>query len=181
MTDTIPNLWPEDFKVDVQSPYSILQVQAGLLGKMTRGILQGTVETETTKERLQNRLVVIAPAYNGYRHTLITALQHPKLPYPVEVRAEGLETRQKREDETSLAVALSGRYMTVYPTAYDDAQMTRLVQNALRSDSTRAIILSLIANSNELNARPSPDANGNGLASQESTPDESDDGSDSVE
>jgi hypothetical protein len=80
MLDTIPNLWPEQFKIDVQTPYTILRVQAELLSKVTRGILQGDVETESSKEKVQNRLVVIAPAYNGYRHTLVVALHHPDLP-----------------------------------------------------------------------------------------------------
>ena len=84
---TIPNLWPEEFKIDVQSPLTILRVQAGLLGKVTRGILEGAVETETSTEKVQHRLVVIAPAYNGYRHTLVAANHDPNLPYPAEVRA----------------------------------------------------------------------------------------------
>jgi len=52
MPDTIPNLWPEQFKVDVQTPYTILRVQANLLDKVTRGILVGEVETENSKERV---------------------------------------------------------------------------------------------------------------------------------
>ena len=38
MIDSIPNLWPAEFKIDVQTPYTILNVQANLLGKVTRGI-----------------------------------------------------------------------------------------------------------------------------------------------
>ena len=73
MAESIPSLWPGEFKIDVQTPLTILRVQAGLLGKLTRGILQGEVETETSEEKVQHRLVVIAPAYNGYRHTLVVA------------------------------------------------------------------------------------------------------------
>src|SRR5438874_364554 len=98
MPDTIPNLWPEQFKVDVQTPYTILRVQAGLLSKVTRGILEGDVETEASDEKVQHRLVVIAPAYNRYRHTLVVALHDPDLPYPAEVRAEALAKKVKREE-----------------------------------------------------------------------------------
>jgi hypothetical protein len=55
MSDSIPNLWPEEFKVDVQSPLTILRAQAGMLGKVTRGILEGTVETEESKELYSTR------------------------------------------------------------------------------------------------------------------------------
>jgi hypothetical protein len=84
MPNSIPNLWPEQFNVDVQTPYAILQVQANLLSKVTRGILEGVVETETSKEKMQHRLVVIAPAYNAYRHTLLVAIHNLHMPYPAE-------------------------------------------------------------------------------------------------
>lgn len=38
--DTIPGLWPEEFKVDVQTPCAILNVQAGQSGRVTKGILR---------------------------------------------------------------------------------------------------------------------------------------------
>lgn len=132
MVDSIPNLWPPEFKIDVQTPYAILQVQANLLGKVTRGILVGTVETEISEERVQHRLVVIAPAHNGYRHTLIAVWHDPDLPYPVYVEAGGL-------------VDGFGQY----PTASSDDQLQSLVKKALQSDATKAVILSLIAKSNE--------------------------------
>jgi hypothetical protein len=132
MPETIPNLWPEDLNVDVQTPHAILQVQANLLGKVTRGILQGSVETESTKDEVQHRLVVVAPAYNGYRHTLLVAIHHPDLPYPTEIRAESLQS-----------------FAGEFPTAESDTAMVILVARALGSSETRAIILSLIAMSNE--------------------------------
>src|SRR5207248_599207 len=97
MADAIPNLWPEQFNVEVQTPLTILRVQANLLGKVTRGILEGTVETETVKDRMQHRLVVIAPAYNSYRHTLLVAIHDPNLAYPAEVRAQSLAKKVKSE------------------------------------------------------------------------------------
>jgi len=141
MTETIPNLWPEQFHVDVQSPYAILSVQANLLGKVTRGILQGVVETESSKERVQHRLVVVAPAYNSYRHTLIVAIHQLNLPYPVEVRAEGLEAKEG-ESQSSEA-------QPDYPSANDDLEMQHLVSQALRSGRTKATIASLISKSND--------------------------------
>jgi hypothetical protein len=143
MSDSIPNLWPKEFKVDVQTPYTILKVQAGYLGQVTRGILEAEVETESSPNRVQHRLVVIAPAWKGYRHTLVTAIHDPNLPYPAEVRAEALARPVE-----PVGVA--------YPRANDDDDMRSLVANALRSDQTKAVIISLISKSNEVISSPSP-------------------------
>ncbi len=162
MPDTIPNLWPKEIKIDVQTPYTILKVQAGLLGKVTRGILEGAVETETAQDKVQHRLVIVAPAYHSYRHTLVAALHHPDLPYPAEVRAEALAKRERVQREGTLRVMEPAVYTTVYPSAYDDNQMLKLVQEALQSAPTTAAILSLIAKSNEVKHGGPP--NGGALA-----------------
>ena len=164
MPETIPNLWPHEFKIDVQTPLTILRVQANLLSKVTRGILEGVVETETSNERVQHRLVIVAPAYNGYRHTLFAVLHNPILPYPAEVRARVLAEEVERIDSTGIDVYRE----TVYPVANSDEQMQTLVGQALQSEETKAAILSLIAKSNE--ARQSPSTipqNGKGHSERE--------------
>jgi hypothetical protein len=144
MPDTIPNLWPTEFNVDVRTPLTILKVQANGLSKVTKGILEGAVETERSEHQEQHRLVVVAPAYNGYRRTLITVLHDLDLPYPAEVRAEGLAESIERMSP------LHDIYtVTVYPSADSDEQLIELVQKALQSGPTKALILSLIAKSNE--------------------------------
>ena len=152
MADSIMNLWPEQFKVDVQTPYAILQTQAGLLGKVTRGILEAVVETETTEKKVQHRLVVIAPAYNSYRHTLLVARHDRDLPYPAEVQGEALAKTVRHELIPGSVSTVKAE--TVYPTASSDEQMVSLVREALQSEETRAVILSLIAKSNEGNSVP---------------------------
>lgn len=163
MPDTIPNLWPDKFKIDVQTPYTILRVQATYLAKVTRGILEAVVETEQSKEKVHHRLVVIAPAFNAYRHTLITANHHPNLPYPVEVRAAGLEESQTRRRQGAGIVpgVLPETYqVTGYPSASNDDQMVQLVEKALRSEETQSVILSLIAKSNESQQVQAPSEQG---------------------
>jgi len=154
MPETIPNLWPDDFKVDVRSPYSILKVQAEQLGRATRGILRGEVESETNQKDVQHRLVVVAPAYNNYRQTLVAAIHNAKLPYPTEIRALGRlentdqerlfidEVEEEAEDEDDVQ-------QTIFPTAYDDTEVIKYVSEALRSGPTRSLIISLIAKSTE--------------------------------
>jgi hypothetical protein len=155
MPETIPSLWPPEFKIDVQTPYTILRVQAELLGKLTRGILEGVVETETSEDRVQHRLVVIAPAYNGYRLTLVVVLHNANLPYPAEVRAEALLRVQERLSPPR-PVRPGNSRDTEYPLANSDEEMQTLVSKALQSDQSKAAILSLIAKSNEARRSPSP-------------------------
>ncbi|MBX9679101.1 MAG: hypothetical protein K2X38_10090 [Gemmataceae bacterium] len=133
MTSTIPVLWPEDIKVDVQTPLSILRVQAENLGRLTRGVLQGEVESEEGDVYFQHRLVVVAPAYGGYRHTILVALHKFHMPYPCEVRSESL--------------SYEGEIGIGFPSAVSEEQLIRLVRKALTSDETKAAMSSLIANS----------------------------------
>ncbi len=104
------------------------------------------------KDRVQHRLVIIAPAYNGYRYTLITALHHPDFFYPAEVRANALAKKVRREEPFIPRVL----YDTVYPNANSDDEMQALVRDALQSEDTKAVILSLIAKSNEARIAPFP-------------------------
>ena len=76
----------------------------------------------------QHRLVVVAPACNGYRHTLITVIHSTDLPYPAEVQAEPLWD-----------------VFSMYPSASTDDELRALLAKALQSDKTKALILSLIA------------------------------------
>lgn len=127
MADSIPSLWPEEFKLDVQTPLTILRVQAGLLSKLTRGILQGEVETEESQDRVQHRLVVVAPACDGYRHTLLVASHDKQLPYPARVMGgDAHNNAANSDDEMQIAVA-----------------------TGLHSAQTKAVLSSLIATSNE--------------------------------
>lgn len=167
MPDEIKNLWPTDFRVNVQTPFAILSVQANLLGKMTHGVLTGSVETEKGDGGVQHRLIVMAPAFNSYRINLLTATHGKDLPFPVRIIADALATKvERRGNESFIEKAIGVKsYETVYPTAADDDEMQRLVGIALRSDQVKAIILSLIARSNEANLQDeiaeSPQSNPN--------------------
>lgn len=160
MPDVLPNLWPDEFKIDVQTPLVILRAQANYLSKVTRGILQGTVETEAADDLVQHRLVVVAPAFNAYRHTLIAALHSKDLAYPVEIRAEALAASE----------VFANAPVTTYPKAYNDEHMNELVARALQSPETKAVILSLIAKSNEAKSVSPPSFSAGGVLPQGSGP-----------
>jgi hypothetical protein len=152
MLNTIPNLWPTNVRTEVQTPYTILRVQAELLSKVTKGILQGAVETDVVKEKTQHQLVVVAPRYNSYRVTLLKAVHDPNLPYPTRIEAAALAKKTLSEGK------LPGfpQQVAEYPCAHGDEQMLNLVQEALQSEQTRAVLLSLIAMSNDATAVASP-------------------------
>lgn len=152
MLNTIPNLWPTNVRIEVQTPYTILRVQAELLGKVTKGILEGIVETEIVKEKTQHRLVVVAPLYNSYRVTLLKAVHDPNLPYPARIEAAALARKSAREGKSSGFP----HQVFDYPEAHSDEQMLNLIQEALQSEQTSAVLLSLIAMSNEATAVVSP-------------------------
>jgi hypothetical protein len=149
MTEIL-NLWPKNFKVDVQSPVAILRSQASLLSQVTRGVLHANVETETTDKGVQHRLVIVAPAYNQYRHVLLVARHDARLPYPTTVVNDALAERVRREPNV-LSLGLP-TYETVYPQAHSDDELITYIKTALGSDSTKAVVLSLIAKSNETTA-----------------------------
>lgn len=129
----------------VQTPLAILRVQARLLSQLTSGILDGDVETEETDKLVQHRLVVIAPAYNGYKHTLVTVIHNPDIAYPAEVRVPAIEEIERISDLLT---------RTTYPKATSDVAVQQLAQKSLQSGETEAIILSLIAKSNEYRKTP---------------------------
>lgn len=149
MANTIPTLWPESFNVDVLTPLVILKAQAAELSRVTHGILTAEVESENDKENVQHRLVVIAPKYRHYRHTLLAVIHNLHLVYPAEVKATALGRKVKQEGFGSLMLGGQALFTTVYPIVSSDIDLLEKIQEALYSGHTRAIILSLIAKSNE--------------------------------
>ena len=144
-TTLTDSLWPASIKIDAQSPVSILRTQANLLTKITKGILKGEVETERGENKIQHRLIVIAPSLDNYRQTLLVAIHEVGLPYPVELRSNSLLFTEEHISEYGDMVKAQ-----VYRSAYSDDEMRQLLAKALDSQETKSILLSLIANSNEV-------------------------------
>jgi hypothetical protein len=144
MADEIPDLWPDEFKVDVQTPVTVLRVQAQALARKTRGILKAEVETEVwQKDYSQHRFVVIAPAVNGLRQTLVTVRNEKDLPYPATVYSPAIN---------GLIVAhfvSPGSGGPGSTDVFDEDELKRTLGLVLGSKEVRAVIISLIARSNE--------------------------------
>jgi hypothetical protein len=151
MPDTIPNLWASDISVDVVPPVAILQMQAGILKRMTKGLLEGEVSTTYgNNDRVQHQLDVIAPALGYYRHRLLSATHDRELVYPVTVEAEcflpaGIDAVLPALKANDLLQGVDKSK----PKAATQEEFLDLVGKVLRSQQVKSLIQSLIARINE--------------------------------
>jgi hypothetical protein len=81
------DLWPDLNLAAIVTPLSILREQAGLLGKRTRGVLKGEVETSNSGGRISHSLSIVVPTLGGYKYTLFS-IHHFATGYPVYVDME---------------------------------------------------------------------------------------------
>lgn len=78
------DLWPDLNLAPVVTPLSILREQAALLGKRTKGVLRGEVETWGAGERISNSFNIVVPSLGDYKYTLFGVHYFPT-GYPVYV------------------------------------------------------------------------------------------------
>ena len=136
MPTEIPDLWPDEVtNVNVVSPVAILRIQAGLLREKTHNILEAVIETEALEAFVEHKFVVIAPALDRYRHVLFSVRHDANQVYPVTVEAECLQWRE----QTSR-----------WPTATSQNDFFKLIGIIFMSEDTKALIHSLIAQSNDI-------------------------------
>jgi hypothetical protein len=155
MTQTIPDLWPDDIRVDVLTPLVILRAQESLISRKTQGILQAKVLTATNDTLVQHQLDLIAPALNHYRRTVLTAKHSRDMVYPVKVKASCFVPKGPLE-----RMALGPQFLGESPQDEREAatqdELIELVRQVLHSGEVRATIQSLIARSNEANGHEPP-------------------------
>jgi hypothetical protein len=157
MATTIPDLWPEDIKVEVLPPIAILKVQEELLARKTKGLLQAKVSTVETDKLVQHQLDLIAPNLHFYRERILSAMHEREMLYPVSVTADVL-ARRPAEPLAELGTALARAIAPLAPQrAATDDEFIRLVREILRSENVRALIASLLA---RINAKVEPTTNG---------------------
>jgi hypothetical protein len=143
MPDTIPNLWSPDINVNTLTPSAVLRAQAGMLGKMTKGILTAQVTAlERDNDRIEHTLDLRAPALENYRYRVLTAYHRKNLVYPVTVSAECFEQGGSKE-------YYDHNEGWVSPEASGETEFIELVGSVLRSPEVVSVIHSLIARSNE--------------------------------
>lgn len=143
MAQRIPNLWSEkDVKVEVLSPVAILHTQAANLETMTKGLIEAeiTMLSNERGETLYN-LDLVAPALGGYRHRLFGISHKQDMVYPVKFVLESTQT-------FPLFARLNGKGEI----AETEAAFLEKLGEVLQSSTVNAVIQSLIARSNEVQA-----------------------------
>lgn len=150
MPATIPDLWPDDIRVDVLTPLTILRTQASLLSSKTQGTLLAQVMTTTTDEWVQYQLDLIAPLLERYRVSLLTARHQLGEAYPVMVTARAFVPKSQAQGEgTPPRARLLTDSSPDHRVAATQEEFIDLVREVLRSSTTRSRIQSLIARSND--------------------------------
>lgn len=110
----------------VTTPLTILREQAGLLGELTDGVLEGDVQARrSAKGDFTYTLYIVAPGLDRYHHAIVE-VEHPVAMYPVSVLDDG-----------------TGKgYMCA-----DEEMFVRVLQRILTSDHVRKVIAALLAQS----------------------------------
>jgi hypothetical protein len=152
MTPTIPDLWPEDIKVNVLPPIAVLKAQESLLSRRTQGMLQAKLTTTETDKLVQHQLDLIAPGLNFYRERLLTATHDREMLYPVTVTAEAFAPKPAHPMSNLDLARLRLDPSLIYRKAATDEEFVRLVREVLQSADVRALIHSLIARINGQNS-----------------------------
>jgi hypothetical protein len=85
MSTAIPDLWPDDFGKSTETPpVLILREQAELLGRKTRGAVQGLVQTTRDGDGFLHIFYLMAPSLDQYTYTLFN-IRHGVSFYPLDL------------------------------------------------------------------------------------------------
>lgn len=125
MTNSNDDLWPDlTGEPEVKSPLLILREQATKLGTKTSNIIEAEVSANPGNDGfLHVRLILKAPALNGYEYVLLSVNQPVDL-YPVNLTDDFFGDTAKNEQE-----------------------FKQFLEKLFKSDRTVKIITSLIAQS----------------------------------
>lgn len=104
MSTQIEDLWPENIntKIKMIAPVTILRQQASLLGKKTKNIVEGQVETKTVNDSSQEKLLehsfyLVAPALDFYKY-LLFRVQHGVMDwYPLKIFVDVIDSKSLKE------------------------------------------------------------------------------------
>src|SRR4051794_33930512 len=82
------DFWPSEFGTfDTTPPRAILREQAELLGKKTRGALEGVVTTSPHGIGFAHNFMVVVPLLDNYTYRLLVVV-HPLHFYPLDLQAD---------------------------------------------------------------------------------------------
>jgi hypothetical protein len=129
------DLWPELNLAATTTPLSILREQAALLGKRTKGVLRGEVETWGIEERIAHSFSIAVPSLGDYKYNLFL-IQHLPIGYPVYV--------------THWATSMRGHFSEVETrsgekTLADEGELRDWLRLTFHSDEVKRIVENLYA------------------------------------
>jgi hypothetical protein len=93
------NLWGDLTSLEVvRTPKTVLEEQANLLTKATKGVLFGVVEDASYPGQFQYNLDVRVPSLNNYSYTILS-VSHSLDLFPLRLRAERPATDVKIDSD----------------------------------------------------------------------------------
>jgi hypothetical protein len=101
------NMWGEiNTPADQRTPKSILREQASILSQLTKGVLIGSIEQEsTTNNTLIYNFSITAPAINNHKFALLT-LQYSITIYPLTVTDHTVHVQRQCLNEEGFTTTL---------------------------------------------------------------------------
>lgn len=112
----------------VRTPAMILQEQAGLLGQLTKEVLEGITLREVSQDSntVEMSMYIVAPALQRYRVKILELTYNFTSPYPVIATSDVISLRR---------------------TARSESDLLKILSDLLTSETVRNIVFSLIAES----------------------------------
>ena len=126
---TARNLWGDLGDLNtIRTPALILQEQAGYLGELTSGLLEGYIRRDSLarENRFDISLYILAPSLGRYRFKVLELSYTIERAYPVRIRD-----------------SIGGKDYN----AHDENDLLRILGTLLTSESVKRVIASLISES----------------------------------
>src|SRR6185437_953533 len=147
MPGTIPDLWPDEIKVEIASPLAILRRQASQLRIWTKDLLEAEVKTYFENGEATHEFRIVAAALDGYAFSLFTASHSKDLVYPVTISYkpwdDAVEAKRGRFQLQGEEIPSGAR------TANTPSEFLDLLKDILNSGHAKSVIVSLMARINE--------------------------------
>ncbi len=148
MAETIPDLWGDGIQVDDLSPLIILNTQAAILQKRTKGIITAEVIKRTSKD-VTELLFDIKGQVARHRSRLLVCRYLGIEVYPVWITSETLRRGLDMAEGIPSVFHLDDDMYTATWPAFDQQQFNELVGEVFQSKEVKAKISSMVALSNE--------------------------------
>ncbi len=154
MSTQIVDLWPENINTKIKkiAPVTILRQQASLLGKKTKNIVEGQIETKRVKDieessqekLLEHSFYLVAPALDFYKY-LLFRVQHGIMDwYPLKIFVDVIDSKSLKGMMTSDA---KHRLRLIRPTIKTEEEFVEKLKEIFALEETQKAIESLIAQS----------------------------------